>query len=154
MPLKVVLRPGEKVIVNGAVLGAGERTVTLFLHNRANFLRGRDILKEEDVDSLAKATYFLIQLLYVFPEDAAATRHRLAQAMQRLRADTPDAGATLDEVAELLAAGEFYRALKTMRRLFVPAGAAGATEGAPLPGVLAPPRPEPRPPSPSQEVRA
>ncbi|MCC7427839.1 MAG: flagellar biosynthesis repressor FlbT [Alphaproteobacteria bacterium] len=128
MPLKVVLRPGEKVIVNGAVLGAGERTVTLFLHNRAAFLRGRDILKETDVVSLETALYFLVQLLYIFPEDAAVNRPRVALALGQLRAERPEAAATLDEVAALVAGGGFYRALKLVRRLFPDARPA---EGAP-----------------------
>ena len=45
MALKFSLRPGEKVIVNGAVIGRGEEPGTFYLYNKANFLRGREAYK-------------------------------------------------------------------------------------------------------------
>ncbi|XKH36913.1 flagellar biosynthesis repressor FlbT [Azospirillum doebereinerae] len=58
MPLKFVLRPNEKVIINGAVIGAGDRPGSFFLYNTANFLRGREVLKEEQIDCIEKKALF------------------------------------------------------------------------------------------------
>ena len=46
VPLKFTLRPGEKVIVNGAVIGRGEEPGSFYLFNKANFLRGREVMKD------------------------------------------------------------------------------------------------------------
>ncbi|CAK0746437.1 flagellar protein FlbT [uncultured Gammaproteobacteria bacterium] len=132
MPLKFVLRPDEKVIINGAVIGAGDRPGTLFLYNTANFLRGREILKEEQVDCLEKKLYFVIQLIYIFPDDAAVNLPRFEAILTEIRAAKPEMLRALDEIADLVFAGHHYRALKICRRLFRGSGrsrAATATAG-------------------------
>lgn len=118
MPLKFVLRPNEKVIINGAVIGAGDRPGSFFLYNTANFLRGREVLKEEQIDCIEKKLYFVIQLVYIFPEDAAINLARFASILDETRAARPDAGGRLDEIGSLVEAKNYYRALKLCRKLF------------------------------------
>ena len=58
MPLKLILKPGERVIINQAVvLNGGEKT-ELVLQNKASVLRERDIMTEEKADSPAKKNLF------------------------------------------------------------------------------------------------
>lgn len=116
MPLKVVLRPGETMVVNGAVIGAGERTATIFLHNRAQFLRGRDMLRAEEVDGPERALYFAIQSKYLGNGDGCSVEEALAQ----VRAARPDAASVLDGVHRLIAAGKTYDALRLCATLFRP----------------------------------
>ena len=118
MPLKFVLRPNEKVIINGAVIGAGDRPVSFCLYNTANFLRGREVLKEEQIDSIEKKLYFVIQLVYIFPDDAHLNLVRFGPIWEEARAARPDAADTLDEIARLVEGHTYYRALKICRRLF------------------------------------
>lgn len=118
MPLKFVLRPNEKVIINGAVIGAGDRPGSFFLYNTANFLRGREVLKEEQIDSIEKKLYFVIQLIYIFPEDAAINVARFNAILDETRAARPDSSDELDEIARLVEAKNYYRALKLCRKLF------------------------------------
>lgn len=120
MPLKFVLRPNEKVIINGAVIGAGDRPGSFFLYNTANFLRGREVLKEEQIDCVEKKLYFVIQLVYIFPEDATVNLSRFAAILDEAREARPDKAVELDEIAELVDAKNFYRALKQCRKLFRP----------------------------------
>ena len=118
MPLKFVLRPNEKVIINGAVIGAGDRPGSFFLYNTANFLRGREVLKEEQIDSIEKKLYFVIQLVYIFPEDATLNLQRFASILDETRQARPDAAKTLDEIERLVEARNYYRALKLCRKMF------------------------------------
>ncbi len=118
MPLKFVLRPNEKVIINGAVIGAGDRPGAFFLYNTANFLRGREVLKEEQIDCIEKKLYFVIQLVYIFPEDTALNLQRFAAIMEETRAARPDSRKTLDEIEQLVTAQNYYRALKLCRKMF------------------------------------
>lgn len=120
MALKFVLRPDEKVIINGAVVGTGDKPGTLFLYNTANFLRGREILKEENVDCIEKKLYFVIQLVYIFPEDAVANLARFSAILRETRAARPEEAERLDEIEALVQAGNHYRALKICRRMFQP----------------------------------
>ncbi len=126
MPLKFVLRPNEKVIINGAVIGAGDRPGSFFLYNTANFLRGREVLKEEQIDCIEKKLYFVIQLVYIFPEDAALNIQRFASILEETRAARPDSRKVLDEIEQLVEARNYYRALKLCRKMFK--GSVEATE--------------------------
>lgn len=128
MPLKFVLRPNEKVIINGAVIGAGDRPGSFFLYNTANFLRGREVLKEEQIDSIEKKLYFVIQLVYIFPEDSTLNLQRFASILDEVRDARPDAAKTLDEVARLVEGRNYYRALKLCRKMFK-GGAGGVATG-------------------------
>lgn len=116
MPLKVVLRPGETMVVNGAVIGAGDRTATIFLHNRAQFLRGRDMLRAEEVDGPERALYFAIQCRYLGTETEMTVEAALAAA----RAARPEAAAVLDRVRALLTEERAYEALRLCAGLFRP----------------------------------
>lgn len=118
MPLKLVLRPGEKLIVNGAVIGVGDHPVSLYFYNKVNFLRGREILKEELCDTIEKKLYFIIQLIYIFPEDAQLNLMKFGIILDEARLARPDEAALLDEIRELVEAANYYRALKLCRRLF------------------------------------
>ncbi|MCG5238499.1 flagellar biosynthesis repressor FlbT [Azospirillum doebereinerae] len=118
MPLKFVLRPNEKVIINGAVIGAGDRPGSFFLYNTANFLRGREVLKEEQIDCIEKKLYFVIQLVYIFPEDTELNLQRFSSILEETRAARPDAAKALGEIEQLVIARNYYRALKICRKMF------------------------------------
>ncbi|MBP2294482.1 flagellar biosynthesis repressor FlbT [Azospirillum rugosum] len=118
MPLKFVLRPNEKVIINGAVIGAGDRPGSFFLYNTANFLRGREVLKEEQIDCIEKKLYFVIQLVYIFPEDGTLNLQRFASILNETREARPDCAKDLDEIERLVESRNYYRALKLCRKMF------------------------------------
>jgi flagellar protein FlbT len=115
MPLKVVLRPGETVVVNGAVIGAGERTATIFLHTQAQFLRGRDMLREADIDGPERRLYYAIQCRYLGRDTADAD---VAAALAAMRLARPDAVGDLDAIEALLAEGRAYQAMRRAAMLF------------------------------------
>jgi flagellar protein FlbT len=125
MPLKVVLRPGEKLVVNGAVLGAGDRAATLFLHNQAQFLRGRDMLRPEDARCPLGRLQLAIQRLYLATEpEAAPCRAALAEAAAAANAARPDIAADIDACAALALSGAGYQAMRRCAKL-IPAQPAG-----------------------------
>ncbi len=133
MPLKLVLRPGEKLIVNGAVLGVGDHPVSLFFYNKVNFLRGREIMKEENCDTIEKKLYFIIQLIYIFPEDAELNLVKFGIILDEARLALPDERVLFDEVQQLVLAGNYYRALKICRKLFPADGGAAPAKAADQP---------------------
>lgn len=117
MPLKVVLRPGETVVVNGAVIGAGERTATIFLHTQAQFLRGRDMLRPADIDGPERALYYAIQCRYLANDNAPGTAD-VAASLAALRVARPEAASALDAIEALLAEGRAYQAMRRAALLF------------------------------------
>lgn len=65
MALKLSLKPGERFVVNGAVIANGDRRSSLIIHNKAAILREKDIMQEEDVNTPAKRLYFPVMLMYL-----------------------------------------------------------------------------------------
>ncbi len=100
MPLKLSLRPGEKFVVNGAVVQ-------------------KDIMQPDEADTPAKRIYFPVMLMYL-DEQAKDKAHaefaaRLAEFMGAVR--DPAVLSECVGVSKEVMAGEYYRALMRCRRL-------------------------------------
>ncbi|GAB4521924.1 MAG: flagellar biosynthesis repressor FlbT [Parvularculaceae bacterium] len=119
MPLKLTLKPGEKFVINGAVVANGDRRATIVVQNKASILREKDILQPENVDSPAKRIYFPIMMMYL--EGAKTGAHyddfalRMTEFMGALR--NPDALAVCVAVSKDVMSGEYYKALMKCRKL-------------------------------------
>lgn len=126
MPLKLSLRPGEILVLNGAVLRNGERRGVLLLETRARILREKDILQPEEVRSCEDRAYFAVMQLYL-NDDPAGEAHAFAcDALADLIANSDDPARrdiALDAAAAL-AADATYQALSRCRVLRDVAGEA------------------------------
>jgi flagellar protein FlbT len=119
MPLKLSLRPGEKFVVNGAVVQNGDRRAALVLQNKASVLREKDIMQQDEADTPAKRIYFPVMLMYLDEQgkDEAYTEFasRLAEFMGAVR--DPGILSECIGVSKEVMAGEYYRALMRCRKL-------------------------------------
>lgn len=119
MPLKLTLKPGERIAINGAVIVNGDRRTTFAVENKARVLRERDILKPRDADSPAKRVYLPIMMMALEPDRKAQFLPHYEARLTEFTDVVGDA-ATLQSCARLAAAvanGEFYLALTLCRRL-------------------------------------
>lgn len=119
MPLKLSLRPGERFVVNGAVLQNGDRRAALVLQNKASVLREKDIMQPEEARSPARRIYFPVMLMYLDQGgDGAAYgefARRLAEFMGAVR--NADILAECVALSREVIAGEHYKALIRCRKL-------------------------------------
>jgi flagellar protein FlbT len=117
MPLKIDLKEGEKIAINGAVMTAGRGGASIILQNEATLLRGRDILQEEEATTPAKRIYFMIQLMYIDPEQRSAYAELYGSYVRDLRATSSikEVHDALDNIDLDVAAGNYYRAMKTCK---------------------------------------
>ena len=119
MPLKLSLKPGEKFVLNGAVVQNGDRRTTLVLQNKASVLREKDIMQPEDAATPARRIYFPMMMMYL--DDAGATRYydefaqRLTEFMGVIR--NPDVLADCVAISKHAMAREYYKALMLCRKL-------------------------------------
>src|SRR5471030_3333363 len=65
MPLKLSLKPGEKFVLNGAVVQNGDRRSSLLLQNKASVLREKDIMQAEEAVTPARRIYFPVMMMYL-----------------------------------------------------------------------------------------
>lgn len=119
MPLKLSLKPGEKFVLNGAVVQNGDRRGTLILQNKASVLREKDIMQEDEVSSPSRRIYFPVMMMYL--DEAGAQRYydefvrRLSEFMGAVR--NPEILAECVNISRHAMAREYYKALMLCRKL-------------------------------------
>lgn len=120
MPLKLSLKPGEKFVLNGAVLANGDKRASLVIQNQACVLREKDIMQPDEVNTPARRIYFPIMMMYIDP-DTAETYYsqfalRMTEFMDAVR--NREALQLCVDISKDVMTGEFYRALTKCRTLF------------------------------------
>lgn len=119
MALKLVLKPGERIAINGAVVTNGERRSTLIVENRARVLRQGDIIQPEAVTTPATRIYFPVMMLYLDPVENAHYTKDYEQSLLEFTAAISDPAALSDcaRLSAAVATQDFYGALNICRRL-------------------------------------
>jgi flagellar protein FlbT len=119
MPLKLSLKPGEKFVLNGAVVENGDRRATLVLQNRASVLREKDIMQADEANSPARRIYFPVMMMYLDQgKDGPYYDEfvlRMTEFMGAIR--NPEILAECVAVSREVMAGEYYKALTRCRTL-------------------------------------
>ena len=119
MPLKLSLKPGERFVLNGAVVKNGDRRSNLVLQNRAAVLREKDIMQQDEATSPARRIYFPIMMMYL--DDGREGPyydefvHRMTEFMGAIT--NPPVLAQCVEVSRDVMTGDFYKALNRCRKL-------------------------------------
>jgi flagellar protein FlbT len=119
VPLKLSLKPGEKFVLNGAVVQNGDRRGVLVLQNKASVLREKDIMQPDQVTTPARRIYFPVMMMYLeegvaerFYEDFAT---RLNEFMSVVR--NPAVLGDCIAISKHVMAREYYKALMLSRKL-------------------------------------
>ena len=119
MPLKLSLKPGERFVLNGAVVQNGDRRGVLVLQNKASVLREKDIMQAEEACTPARHIYFPVMMMYLDGEHAEnyyeEFARRLNEFMSVIR--NPDVLADCVIVSKFVLAREYYKALMSCRKL-------------------------------------
>jgi flagellar biosynthesis repressor protein FlbT len=117
-PMRISLRAGERLYINGAVLRASQRT-TIELLNDATFLLEAHVIQPEEATTPLRQLYFALQTLLIDP--SSETAHFAYRQMQEATSEsfsTTDVVVGLRLVGKLVDAGRVFEALKTIRGLF------------------------------------
>ncbi|HZT89956.1 MAG TPA: flagellar biosynthesis repressor FlbT [Stellaceae bacterium] len=117
MALRITLEPGKKIIVNGAVIENTGGSATLKIHNKANILRGNDVMTEKEANTPARRLYHALQSAYLFEGNRGEYLERFRQFVTDYVAAAPSARDIADKTLNLVAAGDYYGALKSARKL-------------------------------------
>ena len=119
MPLKLSLKPGERFVLNGAVVQNGDRRGSLILQNKASVLREKDIMQAEDANTPAKRIYFPVMMMYL--DEGSADKfygefvRRVTEFMSVVK--NPDALADCVAASKHVMAREYYKALLAARKI-------------------------------------
>jgi flagellar protein FlbT len=119
MPLKLSLKPGEKFVLNGAVVQNGDRRGVLVLQNKASVLREKDIMQADEANTPARRIYFPVMMMYLDGAGAQNYYHEFAQRLTEFMGAISNPKVLVDcvEISKLCMSGEYYKALMLARKL-------------------------------------
>lgn len=118
MTLRISLRDGEKVVINGAVIRVSGRT-DLAIESKVTILRGREIMNPAEATTPARSLYFYTMMAYLDPERIEEHHIRVISSLQavvRLLLGEEARTATAS-FAKRAATADYYRALGDCRTL-------------------------------------
>ena len=120
MPLKLSLKPGEKFVLNGAVLTNGDKRASLVIQNKACVLREKDIMQPSDATTPARRIYVPIMMMYLDPDAIDEYYNEFALRMTEFMGAIQNRQvlATCIEISRDVMGGAYYKALMSCRKLF------------------------------------
>jgi flagellar biosynthesis repressor protein FlbT len=116
VPLKIELKPNERVILGDCIVTNTDRRTRLVIEGDVAILREKDIMSPSRADSLAKLIYLAVQFIYTAkrPQDHRELYFRLAGEFLKA---APGAKPHVDSMNNRILTGEPYKALKEARKL-------------------------------------
>lgn len=116
MPLKIELKPNERIVLGDCMVTNADRRTRLVIEGDVAILREKDIMRPSRADSPAKRIYLAVQLMYTSktPDDHHAAYLRLARDLLQ---KAPQARPLIDRINNRILTGEMYKALKEARKL-------------------------------------
>ncbi|MBP1716420.1 MAG: flbT [Deltaproteobacteria bacterium] len=117
MALKITLKPGERIIIGGAVIKNGSSSTNLLVENPVPILRQRDILTREEADTPCKRIYLVVQLMYIDGTNLAAHHKIYWSLVKDLLKAAPSTLPFIDRISDLILGAKYYQALKMARKL-------------------------------------
>ena len=119
MALKISLKPGEKFVVNGAVLTNGDRRSAFVIQNKVSILRERDIMAEAQATTPAKRIYFVVMLSYLDSEHAQNYYQTFVERMSDFMSaiENQEIKLICVQISMDMMKGEYYRALTGCRKI-------------------------------------
>jgi flagellar protein FlbT len=116
MPLRVELKPFERIIIGETILiNSGTRT-SFLIDGEAPILREKDTVTAETANTPAKRLYFCVQMMYL-KNDVPRYRTSYLGFVRDLRETVPGSRDVLDVINNHVSNGALYKALKELRKL-------------------------------------
>lgn len=116
MPLRVELKPFERIIIGETVLiNSGTRT-SFLIDGDAPILREKDTVTAETANTPVKRLYFCVQTMYL-KNDVPRYRTSYLGFIKDLREAVPGSRDVIEVIHTHISSGSLYKALKEIRTL-------------------------------------
>ena len=116
MPLRVELKPFERIIIGETVIvNSGTRT-SFLIDGEAPILREKDTVTAETANTPVKRLYLCVQTMYL-KNDIPRYRAAYLGFIKDLREAAPGSRDLVDAINNHISSGSLYKALKEIRKL-------------------------------------
>jgi flagellar biosynthesis repressor protein FlbT len=117
MSLKVVLKPGERIIIGQSLITNSDVRATFLIDGEAPIMREKDILTGETANTPVKRLYLCIQLMYL-ENDIPKYQDLYMGFVKDLLEAAPSFRPAIEAASKLIVSGSLYNSLKEIRKLF------------------------------------
>lgn len=116
--LRITLRAGERIFVNGAVMRVDRKTQLEFM-NDVTFLLESHVMQAADANTPLRQLYFIVQLMLIDPAGIAETKAAFDRSYPALLAAFSSVAirSGLQDVGDLVGRERHFEALKRLRTL-------------------------------------
>ena len=117
--LRISLKAGERIFINGAVLRVDRKVAIEFL-NDLTFLLENHVLQPEDATTPLRQLYFICQMILINPEGAEQSTAMFKKSITMLLSvfENQEIVAELKRVDGMVSSGRAFDALKAIRALY------------------------------------
>ena len=116
MPLKVELKPGERIIVGDCVITNSDQRTRLRIDGAAPILREKAIMTAERADSPAKRVYLAVQMMYL-ARDPRTYHEVYFKLVREIMEAAPSTWPLIESINNQILTGNSYKALKEADKL-------------------------------------
>lgn len=118
MPLKVELKPGEKIILGQAVITNGDTRTRFTLDGTAPLLREKDIMTVQMANTPAKLIYLAVQMMYL---DQNVEKHHsdYFKLVTDILQAAPSLAPQIASINNQILTGSLYKGLKDAKSLIL-----------------------------------
>jgi flagellar biosynthesis repressor protein FlbT len=116
MPLRVELKPFERLVIGESVIINSDTRTSFIIDGETPILRERDTVTAETANTPARRLYFCVQMMYL-KNDIARYRESYLGYITELREAVPASRELIDAVNNHVSGGSLYKALKEIRKL-------------------------------------
>jgi len=116
MPLRVELKPGERIIIGQSVITNSDTRTAFLIDGDAPILREKDILTSETATTPVKRIYLCVQMMYL-ENDIPGYQDLYLGFIKELIEAVPSFRVQIEEVSNLILSGALYKALRELRSL-------------------------------------
>jgi flagellar biosynthesis repressor protein FlbT len=116
MPLRVELKPFERIIIGETVLTNSSTRTSFLIDGEASILREKDTVTAETANTPAKRLYLCVQMMYL-KSDIPSYRSTYQNFIKDTLASIPESREAIEAVRSCVRNGDLYKALKEIRKL-------------------------------------
>lgn len=116
MALVIDLKPGEKILIGEAVITNDKTRTRLHIAGDAPIMREKDVMREEEADTLCKQVYFLVQCMYL-ASDPSIYHEKYFNLAREIQHAAPSTSFMFLIINQKIMDGHYYKALKESREL-------------------------------------
>ena len=116
MPLRVELKPFERIIIGNSVITNSETRAVFLIDGETPILREKDILTAETANTPVKRIYLCVQQMYL-EDDIPKYQDLYLGFVKELLEAVPSFRDTIETASKLILSGHLYKALREIRKL-------------------------------------